>query len=255
MKTSDHTPYDYGPFVQSRLTEMKTLREEDRAKLFKISRSLEEEYGIPWAEHGEPPPIRTAKDWKDFEKQRVASCGRCAHQALVFELWALMNTKSVVQVVDGNLKIPQDQPKVVDVAEYVSKAAEGLRAFKQLIDKLKDNETLRAMIGEADKDATFADDIWKYSDLRLLEVLELAETIKGTRGQPQNPDWVPKFVELCRSFWANNMSGGARPIPHLAHSSKVTEWAETLYKELHSFGDLKADMAQFETAAKKLTKK
>jgi hypothetical protein len=255
MRTRDHIHYDYSAYSRSWLNEMKPLRDEARAELFQISESLEKEYDVPWTKHDAAPPTKNATEWRDYMQKKAASCGRCAHRALIFELWAEINTKSEVPVIKGKLKPPKDQQKFVDVHETVTEAANGLRAFKQFTDKILGNETLRTMISEADVDGTFADDLWKYFDLRLLEVLERAESVKGARGQPRNPDWVPQFVELCRSFWAAHMSGGARPIPHLAHPSKVTEWAETLYKELHIFGGLEADMAQFETAAKGLTKK
>lgn len=93
---SDHTYYDYSNYVELRPSSMKILTEKERSKLLCISFTLEKEYNVPCEMHESSPSFESFFELTEFKKQREETCGRCAHRALVFKLWSLMNTKSVV---------------------------------------------------------------------------------------------------------------------------------------------------------------
>ncbi|NOC91930.1 hypothetical protein [Ruegeria sp. HKCCD6604] len=220
---NDEPEYDYSDFPNTWLWDGRPLTSDQRSALAAINEEMCNKHNIQ---------------------------ARAEHEELLYDLVRLINTRSVVREIDGNISPPKDQPTIKDARKSIKTAATKLGQAYEAVFALVGNETVRAALERMERFDEIPELNSKVGELH--EILTEAAEFEGKGGSRENPDWVNEFCVKCQEFWFRHMSGGTTLPYRTGTDNLFSIWVNHLYDKLPDLVGAKAPESMLKTAAKVL---
>jgi len=171
-----------------------------------------------------------------------------ALRGFLIEMWMLMDIGSEVQIVDGSVVVPADQPEFKPTREMLNRLHEKLSEAAEVLRQVPENETMRAALEHSDQTGKL--DEQYRSLLELLETSQKAASLQGRAGRRSNEQWLNDFCIACQRHWVRSGKTGTSIVFNTAFPTPITRWVESVYVGLRRLRGERDDLSKLKSAAK-----
>jgi len=159
------------------------------------------------------------------------------HRELIRELVHIKNQPSSVSLEPDKWLVPKDAPDWKKTRAQLTDFAIKLGKCVTALDTFMENPTFQGALNRVDPEGKFAP---SYGGLlELHELMKLAASIRGEKGNRPNADWMQDFAKACRDFWREHMTSAAYPkfkdALKKTPSNPFTKWAWDVMQKVGDF--------------------
>ena len=129
------------------------------------------------------------------------------HRELIRELDHIKIQPSLVSLEPDEWQIPKDAPDWTETRAQLTDLAFNLDKCVAALDTLMENPTFKGALDRVDPEHKCGPSSRGLSELH--ELMRLAASIQGEKGNRPNPDWMQVFAKACRDFWREHMTSAA----------------------------------------------
>ena len=159
------------------------------------------------------------------------------HRELIRELDHIKIQPSLVSLEPDDWQIPKDAPDWTKTRAQLTDLAINLDKCVAALDTLMENPTFQGALNRVDPERKFGPSSRGLSELH--ELMMLAASIQGEKGNRPNPDWMQDFAKACRDFWREHMTSAAYPKfkddRKETPSNPFTKWAWDVMQKVGDF--------------------